>query len=380
MTNVRGVPSVTFIRRSEEWVVRGEARSGGYDGELLLVREDLPLVTTVDLRNALASWRDYHKNPHSPMPASYAHVSELPEGHFDADGPVSPISFDLVDNRLMVTMTCLVNWPESNSEADVVDRLARLVAPLLRQTRSTLDHIEVNDSWSSVFNLGIELRVASPWRGRTAADLFKQAEDILTLCDAFTTASITRETVADLVRGGGANLLIDQPEGHWLDVKSEEYDLANTRGKINLAQAIARFANAEDGGLVVIGAKAKKVPGGEVIRQVRGIAPRHSDTAARYRRVLDQHLYPPPYGVRIDLVPTSDNRSLIVIEIPPQPEELKPFLVHGAITADGDTEGSFISIVQRRGEGSIPITAPMIHATIAAGRALLRGQAGDRGG
>ena len=58
-----------------------------------------------------------------------------------------------------------------------------------------------------------------------------------------------------------------------------------------------------------------------------------------------------------------------------QPEELKPFLVHGAVTAEGETEGSFISIVQRRGEGSVPITAPMIHATLAAGRALLRGSA-----
>jgi hypothetical protein len=373
------VPSVAFFRQSEEWVVRGEARSGGYNGELLLVREDLPLVTTADLRNALASWRDYHSGPHSPAPASYAQVSELPEEHFDADGPVSPISFDLVDNRLMLTMTCLVSWPENNSEWEAVDRIARLVAPLLAQTRSTLNHIEVNDSWSSALHLGIELRIAPSVRGRTAADLFQQAEDILTLCDAFTTASITRETVADLVRGGGADLLIDQPEGHWLDDKSEEYDLASTRGKINLAKALARFANAEDGGLVVIGAKAKKVPGGEVIRQVRGVAPRQSDTAARYRRALDQHLYPPPYGVRIDLVPTSDHRSLIVIDIPPQPEELKPFLVHGAITADGDTEGSFISIVQRRGEGSIPITAPMIHATIAAGRALLRGKAGDHG-
>lgn len=74
-------------------------------------------------------------------------------------------------------------------------------------------------------------------------------------------------------------------------------------------------------------------------------------------------------------MPIKHERVLIAIEIPPQPEELKPFLVHGAITADGATEGTFISIVQRRGEGSIPITAPMVHATLAAGRALLRGQA-----
>jgi len=48
---------------------------------------------------------------------------------------------------------------------------------------------------------------------------------------------------------------------------------------------------------------------------------------------------------------------LMLIDIPPQPEELKPFLVHGAIV-DGRIEGAFISIVRCRGESSIPITAP----------------------
>lgn len=62
---------------------------------------------------------------------------------------------------------------------------------------------------------------------------------------------------------------------------------------------------------------------------------------------------------------------MILIDIPPQPEELKPFLVHGAIV-NGAVEGAFISIVRRRGESSIPTTASMIHSTLAAGRALLR--------
>lgn len=178
-----------------------------------------------------------------------------------------------------------------------------------------------------------------------------------------------------MVRGGCVEILIGQPEGNGLDAKAEEYDLTTTRGKISLAQAVARFCNGEDGGLVVIGAKAKKIPGGEEIRQVPGVLPRYADTPARYQRVLDHHLYPPVMGLRIDVVPAAGGRSIISLEIPPQPEELKPFLVHGAVTADGETEGSFISIVQRRGEESIPITAPMIHATLAAGRALLRGGA-----
>jgi hypothetical protein len=241
-------------------------------------------------------------------------------------------------------------------------------------TGSTLEDIETNDWWSSPMLLGIDLRAAIPWRGKSVGDLFRQASEILALCEASANGSVGRATVADLVRGGAANLLVGQPEGNWLDAKAEEYDLTSTKGKVSLAQAVARFANAEEGGLIVIGAKAKKVPGGEVIRQVDGVVPRQADTAARYTRVLDQHLFPPVYGLRIDVVPTREDRALVVIDIPLQPEEQKPFLVHGAVTAEGDTEGSFISIVQRRGEGSIPITAPMIHASISAGRALLRGE------
>ena len=124
---------------------------------------------------------------------------------------------------------------------------------------------------------------------------------------------------------------------------------------------------------MVVGAHTKRVPGGEVIRSVPGVAPRYHDTVTRYLRVLDTHLYPPVLGLRVDEVPRPGGLAVILIEIPPQGEELKPFLVHGAITTDGETEGSFISIVQRRGEASVPITAPMIHASLAAGRALLRG-------
>ena len=62
---------------------------------------------------------------------------------------------------------------------------------------------------------------------------------------------------------------------------------------------------------------------------------------------------------------------LLAILVPAQPEESKPVLVHGAIVGD-KTEGAFISIVQRRSEHSITTTAQSIHATLAAGRALLR--------
>ena len=119
----------------------------------------------------------------------------------------------------------------------------------------------------------------------------------------------------------------------------------------------------------MIGMAAKKRPDGE---EIRNVCPVPSDPKARrrYESSLEAHLFPPPEGLRIDIV-NVEGGDVVLIDVPPQPEELKPFLVHGAVV-DGKLEGAFISIVRRRGDSSIPITAAAIHTTLTAGRALLR--------
>jgi len=94
-------------------------------------------------------------------------------------------------------------------------------------------------------------------------------------------------------------------------------------------------------------------------------------TIRRYRQALANRIFPLRTGLVIQTVETESGRGLVVVSIPPQDEELKPFLVHGAIINDR-IEGSYISIVRRSGEDSIPITAQQIHSTLPAGRALLR--------
>lgn len=174
----------------------------------------------------------------------------------------------------------------------------------------------------------------------------------------------------DLIIGGRADLLIGLPEGSWLEVKSHHYDLGTARGKISLAESVSRFANAEGGGIVVVGMDTKRVPGGELIKSIRPVAI-DSATSRRYRQTIENRIFPFPTALKVQTVETSAEYGLVVISIPPQEEELKPFLVHGAIV-DGRVEGSYISVVRRSGEDSIPITAQQIHSTLAAGRALLR--------
>jgi hypothetical protein len=253
---------------------------------------------------------------------------------------------------------------EAATEVDV----RRTVEPLLRRQGWTFISAEMDPNYGASPWLW-HLSVAVQTRGRTLGELYAVAEGILALVEATTGAGLRRETVLDLLRAGRAEVLVGQSEGDWLDVKSQDYELSTDAGKISLAQDVARFANAEYGGIVVVGMGAKKSGDAEIIKDLRPV-PLDARGLRRHRQAINNRIFPPPDGLSVEEVMVSGGR-LIVLHVPPQPEELKPFLVHGAIV-DGRVEGAFISIVRRRGEASIPVTATAIHTLLAAGRALLR--------
>ena len=175
-------------------------------------------------------------------------------------------------------------------------------------------------------------------------------------------------TRSSFPRTCAAQATVDQNENHWLDVKASTTILPVALAN-SASRSVAKFANAEEGGLVVAGMAGKKFPGGERIHRVCPV-PLDSRLIRKYQQVLESRLYPPPDYLTIEAIAVDDG-GLMLIAVPAQPDDLKPFLVHGAIV-DGREERSFISIIRRRGESSIPITAPMIHASLAADRTLLR--------
>jgi hypothetical protein len=89
----------------------------------------------------------------------------------------------------------------------------------------------------------------------------------------------------------------------------------------------------------------------------------------RCRALIDRQIYPLVEGLSVHSV-TFGGGVIAMIDVPPQEEASKPFLVTGAMVG-GRHEGAFISIVRRRGEDSIPITAAAIHSMLSAGRRLL---------
>jgi hypothetical protein len=212
--------------------------------------------------------------------------------------------------------------------------------------------------------------------GDTVAQLIRGARQANALLAAATDRPIDASSAARLILGGMLESIVGLPESEWLEVKSRAYDLnaptsRASREKLELAQDIARFANGEVSAVLVVGYRTERnSSGGEVIEKVTAVKRAGADFE-QHRKVIDSHIYPTVEGLRIERVLVEDDRAVLVIEIPRQPEHLKPFLVHGAVVGDR-VDRAFISIVRRRDSHSVVTDPSQIHAQIAAGRALLR--------
>lgn len=220
----------------------------------------------------------------------------------------------------------------------------------------------------------VEVLVA-PKGPMKAADLLAAGDDAHTLLTALCGRSVdSPHTAAKLIRAGLPHLLIGRPESEWLEVKSQPYNLdaprpLATAQKFELAQDVARFANGDNDAVLIIGMSSTKIDGLDVVKSVRP-AKLLTLSPERYQKIIDERVYPTIEGLKVERVDLGNDKGVLLIEVPAQPGEYKPFLVHGAIVGER-FEGAFISIVRRRGEGSTTLTPSNIHAMLAAGRAYL---------
>ncbi|GAA3224519.1 hypothetical protein GCM10017691_12600 [Pseudonocardia petroleophila] len=203
---------------------------------------------------------------------------------------------------------------------------------------------------------------------RQVADSVVEARASLGIADNLRKMSSIAHVVNQL-RGGRHLELIGQPESGWLEFKSF-VDLDSGAAKIELAQDVSRFANSERAGLLVIGFRTDKRNGEDVAVKLSPL-PLLSNCSKRYEDIIDSRIYPAVRGLSVEQIEVSPDVCIVVIYIPAQREDDKPFLVHGAIV-EGKVEQTFFSIVRRRGEGSVPITAREVHALLSVGRRRLR--------
>jgi hypothetical protein len=216
----------------------------------------------------------------------------------------------------------------------------------------------------------LQVTVEIPSRGRTVGDALEIGEDVGMLLDAaFATGPLRAATTAELIRTGHHEVLIGQPESDWFDAKGRLYELGDV-GNFLLAGDVASFANAA-GGLIVIGLRTSKARGQDIISRSRPVDLQDFNLAKHYAVVRDW-IYPHPRGVRFDLaiIETRAGKGLVVIEIPEQPEALKPFFVRRAQIA-GRVRTEHLALPIRIGDSTSHWDLAELHPLIIAGRAAL---------
>ncbi|MFJ9618077.1 AlbA family DNA-binding domain-containing protein [Streptomyces noursei] len=139
-------------------------------------------------------------------------------------------------------------------------------------------------------------------------------------------------------------------------------------GRIEFAKDIAQFANSSSGGLMLIGAKTKKLEGGaEVLEKVAPLDknPRVESVrklAQAARGVAREHIYPEVSKLSIEVISLRAG-EVVCVHIPPQSSALKPFIVHGENISD-KYFGEFFSVPRRRGDGNSALTVREIHGLL----------------
>lgn len=349
---------------SDAWYFNGNRRYDDRSGSIVVSRRDLEGSKVTDFRRLMLRARRYSLEP------DHVYVAGEALEDFDPEFVVvEPVSFEVLEDGEVAVRVRFMP-PYGYVLDEVASEVANIASGFLSRSRGYV----IEEARQGYYDHDT-LLLGMKSRGKTLAHLFALGEGVSLLAQAYLEERPGRITVRDLVLAGHAGLIIGQQENEWFDAKSDHY-LHDDRsvGKIMLARAIAQFCNGDDGGTIIVGMKTGKTAAHDAEKVVKLTpVPLGGKILKQYRAAVENHLFPFPVGLQIDSVedPTRDGHGYIVITIPPQQEEQKPFLVHGALLA-GKAEGGFFTIIRRSGEDGLPMHASQVHSMLVTGRALLR--------
>jgi hypothetical protein len=295
-------------------------------------------------------------------------VSTDPPARFDDRYPNHLMDIQLErtadPQRMGVSLSIERTWEDDEDE--VRQEITRLMAPLVTRHRGTGLRVKRNEDMEAWFEVAFDITT----RNKTVADGLRVGEEMQALINAVSGGTLTLLSAADLVRSGHAATLIEQQEGPWFDAKGAPYALKTDANKWELAKDVASFANSEHGGLILLGARTKPGRDGDVVQAVTDFDLKLVDAAA-YRRILTSRVHPRVEGLEVRTIPTSRGRGIGYLFIPPQREEIKPFIVRGVVIEQG-MRTVHVSIPTRDGEDTRYADPAEIHGLLQAGRAALR--------
>jgi hypothetical protein len=171
--------------------------------------------------------------------------------------------------------------------------------------------------------------------------------------------------VYTLLVSGNADALLGQVESTVLDAKEKGYNVQIDSQRHEFALDLAAFANSRTGGVIALGVGTKKDEfGRDVISSIVGCK-LDGKVIERYLAVAKEKVFPPIEDLVIEVAPCDDGH-LLVIYIPSQAEEVKPFMVKGGIIDGGRISGSAFTIPQRRSDQKWAMGVEAVHSLLAA--------------
>ena len=181
------------------------------------------------------------------------------------------------------------------------------------------------------------------------------------------------ELLASLRQGQpGFPTILGTPEGDWIDFKQSHYRLAEKRQRIELAKDVSGFANA-GGGVIVVGIETQRLPNQHIEVAFKLTPVRMAMlNPSRVRDVLRQYVYPRIDGLACSTFEVSEDKGILVIEIPKQDSEGKPFVVTEGISEEGEHYGNMFGWFQREGDSIQPALPSFIHDLLRDGFRLRR--------
>jgi hypothetical protein len=350
---------VRYTQGDEFLEVVGVGRIVSTDAGLVANRSVLERAGMTSLREALVryefSWGSLHGN---------VHVTGEREDEIDDESQVDEISLVFDDGRLLAQAFIAV---ETQPDEQVILSLA---APLLARNRASIvEIVSHEEKWGWAVWLTLEV----PIRRKSVGDALRLADLIYGAIVGAYPAEFDFASAAAVIRARHPELLVGVFESEWLDAKRSPYRLDEKGDQYELAKDVASFAN-QRGGLILIGAKTKRRREGDEIHAINGCRLPEADPVA-LRSVIQRRIYPRVERVSIDRIPlSSPDAGVVMIEIPPQQESQKPFLVSGTKSGSRLSELGFTHAV-REGESTVAPRIEVVHQLIRAGKAALAGDA-----
>jgi hypothetical protein len=163
------------------------------------------------------------------------------------------------------------------------------------------------------------------------------------------------------LRSGKPAELIGLAESGWLDVKGGIYDLSDRVKADELAKDVAEFANAETGGLLLVGFGTRKDHDQEIIDELRPV-PRALVDLDRHRKLIRERVLPPPRNLTVEWIDCGNDTGVLMIDVPAQPLTSMPHVVSGPARGRDS-----VAVPMRDGDGTQWLQQAEMQRLLAAG-------------